>query len=428
MMIALALCIIGAGIVVAAQWGPSRTFYRAVATPVQTPTWSAPGNPSKEYIYAGGRLVATEEPGGTGAPCTVPSSINLLISEFRFRGSGSTDEFVEIYNKAAAPVTVCAGDGSAGWAVAAADGTTRFVIPNDTTLPARSHYLAVGGAYSLTSYAAGDTTWSVDVTDDAGVALFKTANPASFTVENRLDAVGFGSVANALYREGTGLAPIGATNGEMSFVRTMPVAAGGLPQDTDNNAADFQFISTSAATFGGVVSTLGAPGPENQASHVERNGQISIALLDPAVSTAQSPNRVRCQTCTGTNADRGTMVIRRKLTNNTGQTITSLRFRDIDITTLNSPGYVPGGAQCDLRVLDSADTQVTLTDGSTVMVKGITLEQPPSQPLGGGLNSSIRVDLPPGGLAPGQSINVQFLLGVVQSGYFRFLFNMEADT
>lgn len=426
-MIVLALCIICVGVAVAAQWRPARALYRAVIAPVQTPAWSSPENPSKEYIYAGGRLVATEEPGGTPPPCTVPSSINLLISEFRFRGSSSTDEFIEIYNKADVAVTVCAGDGSAGWAVAASDGATRFVIPNGTTLPARSHYLAVGGAYSLTSYAAGDTTFSVDVADDAGVALFKTANPAGFTVENRLDAVGFSSDANTLYREGAGLTPIGATDGEMSFVRTMPVAAGGIPQDTGDNAADFRFVSTSAATFGGVVSILGAPGPENQASHVARNGQISIALLDPAVSTAQSPNRVRCQTCTGPNADRGTMVIRRKLTNNTGQTITSLRFRDIDITTLNSPGYVSGGAQCDLRVLDSADTQVTLTDGSAVTVKGTTLEQPPTQPLGGGLNSSIRVDLPPGGLAPGQSINVQFLLGVVQSGYFRFLFNMEAD-
>jgi hypothetical protein len=61
-------------------------------------------------------------------------------------------------------------------------------------------------------------------------------------------------------------------------------------------------------------------------------------------------------------------------------------------------------------------------------VFGTTLEQPPTQNLGGALNSSmgagtITLANP---LLPGQSINLQFLLGVQSSGSFKFFFNIEA--
>ena len=100
----------------------------------------------------------------------------------------------------------------------------------------------------------------------------------------------------------------------------------------------------------------------------------------------------------------------------------------IDLTTLNASGYVPGGAQSDMRLLTSNDVTVTLTSGQNVLVRGTTLETPPSQPLGGGMNSAagvgvISLSQP---LAPGQSINVQFVLGVQQSGTFRFFINVEA--
>ena len=42
------------------------------------------------------------------------------------------------------------------------------------------------------------------------------------------------------------------------------------------------------------------------------------------------------------------------------------------------------------------------------------------------MNSSITVTLPGGGLLNGNSINVQFLLGVQQTGNFRFLIIVEA--
>jgi hypothetical protein len=61
-------------------------------------------------------------------------------------------------------------------------------------------------------------------------------------------------------------------------------------------------------------------------------------------------------------------------------------------------------------------------------VEGVTLEQPPSQPAGGGLNSSWSVPLPSGGLSPGQSVNVDLVFHVVRGGSFSFGYNAEATT
>ena len=360
---------------------------------------------------------------------TTASPANVLISEFRFRGAGgSADEFVELYNHSDSPVTVCATDGSGGWAVAAADGLTRFTIPNATVLPARGHYLATAPAYGLGSYAAADKSYSAEIADNTGVALFNTRNPAGFVSSNRFDAVGFSSLTNSLYFEGTGLSPLGAVNGEYSFVRRF---AGAYPQDTNNNAADFAFVSNTGDFYGGTLaSMLGGAGPENLFSPLLRNGTIGILSLDPAAAASVSPNRVRLlcdQTpdCNPTTAPIGTLVVRRKLVNNTGVTLTGLRGRITDLTTLNSPGYT-NASQADMRAINSVDSNVTLTDGSTVLVKGATLEQPPNQPAGGGFNSTLRVPLPAGGLPPGGSVNVQFVLGMHRSGTFRFLIITEA--
>jgi len=120
-----------------------------------------------------------------------------------------------------------------------------------------------------------------------------------------------------------------------------------------------------------------------------------------AVDTSTAPNRVRYQCdftpdCNSLSAPRGTLVIRRKLVNNTGVTLTSLRARIMDFTRLNSPGY-DNPAQCDLRAISSAgDSDVRLTSGAIVPVKGTTLEEPPGQPNGGGYNSTYVIPLPPG--------------------------------
>jgi hypothetical protein len=57
----------------------SRKLRALIASPLPAPAIPAPGNPSKEYIYAGGKLIATEEPasGGSLAP---PASLVATTS------------------------------------------------------------------------------------------------------------------------------------------------------------------------------------------------------------------------------------------------------------------------------------------------------------------------------------------------------------
>lgn len=99
------------------------------------------------------------------------------------------------------------------------------------------------------------------------------------------------------------------------------------------------------------------------------------------------------------------------------------------MTTL---GNITGG-QADLRGLDSPGGVVTITGGSTVQVRGLTLEQGAGlgeipQPSGGGINSSMVVGFISVGqpLAPGANVNVEFRLGVQTGGTFRFFVNVEA--
>ena len=155
-----------------------------------------------------------------------PAGAQLVIGEFRQRGvAGDNDEYIEIHNRSTAPHTVAGGGG--GYAVVTSDGTVRGVIPNGVVIPGKGHFLLVNpAAYSLTSYPAGpnataiaDLLYFTDIPNDAGIAIFNTNLPADFTLANRLDAVGPSTVADALYREGTGYPPLAVFNINYAMVR-----------------------------------------------------------------------------------------------------------------------------------------------------------------------------------------------------------------
>src|SRR5205085_7867474 len=170
-----------------------------------------------------------------------------------------------------------------------------------------------------------------------------------------------------------------------------------------------------------------------------RNAFIKGALLDTGCTgtTAGANNNPTGGTCPrvrdttpGSGATTfGTLSIRRAFKNSSGAQVTRLRFRVVDITT------APAVGTADVRALTSTDVSATCTSvgtgcpsgaGSTVTIRGTTLEQPPTQPSGGGLNSSlaagtITLSTP---LANGGVINVQFLLGVAKGGTFRFFVNV----
>src|SRR4029078_5667262 len=98
-------------------------------------------------------------------------------------------EFAHISHNTNSRHTVGATDASAGYGVAASDGVLRCTIPNGTVIPAKGHFLCTNsGWYSLGAYATGDATYTTDIPDNAGIALFSSAT--TFTLPNRLDAVG----------------------------------------------------------------------------------------------------------------------------------------------------------------------------------------------------------------------------------------------
>lgn len=370
---------------------------------------------------------------------------SVLISEFRLRGPGpgtspepngiisqpANDEFVEIYNNTNSPILVATTDGSSGWSLVASDGLVRFTIPNGTVIPARGHYLGVNSfGYSLAGYpagngtsATGDTSYTNDIPDNAGIALFNTSNVSNFVLANRLDAVGSASEANTLYKEGAGYPTLNPLiSSQHSWVRNL---SSGLPRDTNVNSADFVFVDTQATDAGAGVH-LGAPGPENLSSPIQRNATIKASLVFPCVQSSVSPNRIRDLTPVF-NGPQGTLDIRRKFTNNTGASVTRLRFRVVEITTLAAP---PGTA--DLRVITSSDVAVAAGENpcgtGALTLRGSTLEEPPGQPNGGGLNSSLSADIVTLGtpISAGATINLRLLLGVQQGGTFRFFINVEA--
>ena len=389
----------------------------------------------------------------------------VIISELRLRGpAGVEDEFVEIYNNTDAPIVVQATDQSGGWGVSISTGQITgplFTIPNGTIIPARGHYLGANSdGYSLCNYPSGNAsiptttapaaaaalpcltngvggtfshttpnaTWDFDVPDGAGVALFSTASGLNQTAATRLDAFGF-TGSPALYREGAGFPTVITLDAEHSYNRDQRSST---PQDTGDNAADFQLIGTNGGVPGvQTIPLLGAPGPENLNSPVQMNSGFTAALLDPSVGASQPPNRSRDLTSDlANNSDFGTLMIRRTITNNTGQPVSRLRFRVIIITTLGSPASECGGELCaDLRARDSEDSEVSVNN-QPVQVRGLNLEDsPPEQPAGGGYNSSLSADFInlETTLAPGASVNVEFRLGVMRTGPFRFFVNIEAQ-
>jgi hypothetical protein len=375
--------------------------------------------------------------GGTTA---TPGQLN--ISEFRLRGPGGVnDEFIEIYNASGGALTVSAATGT-GFGVVASDGILRCTIPNGTILPNRGHYLCANSlGYSLSAYAAADATYATDIPDNAGIALFNSNVSVNFTNASRLDSVGSSTEVNSIYKEGTGYPAIAPGAIDYSLVRD-PCGKGGsntiagqcpsfgLPTDTGNNATDFFFVAVSA----GVGQRLGAPGPENLASPIQRNALIPFSFLDSTVGSTLAPNRVRDLTPDPVNNSTfGTIAFHRRVVNSSGVAVTRLRFRIVDFTTFPAPAGV-----ADLRARTSLSVVVagindplTCAPGvtpCTVTVQGTTLEVAGSgQPNGGGYNSSLTAGTVTLGtpLAPGASINLRFLMGVQQTGYFKFFINVE---
>jgi len=212
----------------------------------------------------------------------------------------------------------------------------------------------------------------------------------------------------------------------------------GTPKDTNNNSADFWLADADASL---ATQRLGAPGPENLLSPIKRdapggNPGINVFLLDGTVGSASGANRERNGSDPA--GTFGSMTLRFRVFNNTGGNVTRLRYRVIDTST----AVQSGGSTADLRALTGTTEpsvgpvgdSVTCTAAGagsppcTVTVNATTLEQPPTQPSGGGYNSTLSSGTISTGtpLPNGQSILINFKLGVEKTGLFRFYIIVEA--
>lgn len=392
----------------------------------------------------------TRWPAALVAACVATSgSAQLVISEFRLSGvNGSSDEYIEIGNVSGKDHTVAASAGS-GYGIAASDGITRCSIPDGTVIPRNGHFLCVNSAgYSLASYpsgngltATGDATYTTGIGVNAGIALFNNnVGGTSYSLANRLDAVGASNEANPLYREGAGYPTIVAFASNFALYRdtcgkqgsvtsTALCPSAGIALDTGDNAADFVYVDTNGISAG-AGQRIGAPGPENLGSPTLAP-DMREQLLDTCVAAASPPNRVRDFTADPpNNATFGTLDIRRTFINDTGGGVTRLRFRVIDLSVFPASG----SDAADLRPRTSNSVTVTVdrppcgSGTSNVTVQGTTLEQPPSQTSGGGFNSTLSagtVTLATA-ISNGASIDLRFLFGVQQTGAFRVGLVVEA--
>lgn len=156
-----------------AQWRATRITKRINALLAPTPTVPGPGSPSKEYIYAGGRLLATEEPASGTAPAaptsllaaiaTQPTQVNLSWNA----PSGSVDHYQVERSQSGSNFTILAGSPT----------TTNF---SDTTASSGMAYLyrvcAVDAVGNHSAYSNIDLTTTILFTDDplvAGVTTIK---------------------------------------------------------------------------------------------------------------------------------------------------------------------------------------------------------------------------------------------------------------
>jgi hypothetical protein len=168
-----------------------------------------------------------------GAGAAFAISPNILISEFRTRGTGgASDEFVEIWNNSSSTVNISGWKlnySSSGGVVA-----TRVTVPASTTLGPGCYYLFTNSGGTYSGGVAGDATYLTGLADDGGIAILDAASAI-------LDQAGMS--AGSVYKEGTVLAPL-TTNVNQGYERK-PGGGSGNSIDSDNNATDFRVLAPS---------------------------------------------------------------------------------------------------------------------------------------------------------------------------------------
>ncbi|HKO99492.1 MAG TPA: choice-of-anchor Q domain-containing protein [Pyrinomonadaceae bacterium] len=262
---------------------------------------------------------------------------------------------------------------------------------------------------------------------------------------------------------------------------------GTVPQDTANNADDFVMVSpvpgvniafniTNFPTglTPGLVSVLGAAGPQNNAAPADLpETRLQSSLFDLTKTSTQLPNAERRYVIDTANTiinnnPMGSFIFRFGFRNTSASTaINRLRFR-IDNLTVPCGQVAPAPAAAvpgsgNARNLHQTSPNCQGTDAKTAVLKMLNMptelvapENGPVQtvrgsviedtdgtklaPNGGGVNNSlVRTGTTQGSLtgefttvvpagSPGPKFYIGFRMGVVKGGSFRFLFQPEGSS
>ena len=322
---------------------------------------------------------------------------DLVISEFRLSGpAGPRDQYVEIYNPG--PPVALAGF------ILAADSGRRTVLPATApTLGTGRSYLVAAAQYSLGPVASPDLV----------VASLGTGGLQLHAPDPRLTSVDAVGPPSGFHR-GRPLPELaGSPRAQHTWWRR---TSKGQPRIGNDNRTDFALLSTTAGTVGGVPAELGSPSPTSLTSGRTTTGALRITRLDPKAGQDAFPNRSHVA---GVNGKPGTVTVRRMLTNSSSSTLRSLRIRITGLSggSADGPVYVRR---------PTVPVETVSTSGGPVEVHNLG-PGTPAGPVGGGLNATLEVPLPAGGLAAGRSVPMAITFAVDEPDALRYSYQLEVD-
>ncbi|MGO9957462.1 MAG: PKD domain-containing protein [Solirubrobacteraceae bacterium] len=389
-----------------------------------THSYTAPGDymVTLSVVDIHGNLATTSTTILIGSPVT--------ISELRLTGgqSAPADVYVELYNHSGSALSLN------GWVLhwQTQSGVSGSTALDDVTLPAGGHYLlATEATYSLGSVATPDENLGLPA--DSGGLTGVSVGVAGQTS----DSVGY---VGSAYADETGLTEPVYPAGDGTDVAFVRRYSAGVPVDTGDNAADFVLVAPDAMSWTGGSPVLGTASPLDSRSPLQVNVIAQSALLDPSESesyqgTSPPPNLVYEPPSSGpvSTGNPGTLIVYRSIVNTsnttaTPETIMRLQIRLTGLSTYGDGAFADPANPSAAAVLSDVSTPAQSVTGSTSCVDGGQAQTTTLAGTGdGGLNSILSVPLPPGGLTPGECVNVAIGFTVDHTGPFAFAYNLEDD-